>query len=124
MSDYLIGPVLEHYGWTVPNKRSGNVPIKCFEHGEKHASASINFEKNVVHCFSCDFAGDAITIVRRKEGLGYVEAVKFIERISGAGNGRASGERFSGEGIPRSAGNKKGNSRHVSARSGPRGRTA
>lgn len=124
MSQYLIAPVLEHYGWDIPDERPGNVPIKCGEHGEKRASASINFEKNVVHCFGCDFAGDAIAIVRRKEGLEYVDAVKFIEGIAGASDSRTPAARFVGEGIPRAAGNKKGNKRYVPARRGPRGRTA
>ena len=124
MSDYLIGPVLEYYGWDVPSERSGNVPVKCGEHGEKRASASINFDKNVVHCFGCDFAGDAIAIVRRKEGLDYVESIKFLEAIPGTGNSGTPAERFTSEGIPRATGNRKGNKRYVPARSGPRGRAA
>jgi len=123
VSSYLIAPVLEYYGWDVPAERSGNVRIKCFEHGETRASASINFDKNVVHCFGCDFAGDAIAIVRRKEGLDYVESVKFIEAIPGTRNSGTSTERFTSEGIPRSAGNRKSNKRYVPARSGPRGRS-
>ena len=87
-----IGPILEHYGWTVPHERPGNVNVKCGEHDDKRASASINFEKGLVKCHGCEFAGDAIKVVMLKEGMEYGEAKRFAAGIAGEGDEAVSGQ--------------------------------
>ena len=81
-----IWPVLEHYGWNMPHARGGWQPIKCKEHGDTHASASVSHDAGVIKCMACDFGGDAITIVRYYEGLGYRDAVSRCEEITGTGD--------------------------------------
>ena len=76
-----IGIVLEHYGWDVPHDRPGNVKVKCFEHGERNASASVNFDKNVVNCFACGFSGTSISIIMQKEGVEVAEAFRIGKEI-------------------------------------------
>ena len=87
-----IGPILEHYGWTVPHDRPGNVNVKCCEHDDKRASASINFEKGLVKCHGCEFAGHPIKVVMLKVGMEYGEAKRFAAGIAGEGDETVSSQ--------------------------------
>ena len=81
-----IAPVLEYYGWDVPYERSGWVKVRCQTgaHTDSNPSASINFDTGRIKCFACDFKGDAISVVQfYEEGLGYVDAVKRCEEVTG-----------------------------------------
>ena len=57
-------------------KRKGN--ISCPFHNDKHPSASI--KNNKLHCFTCNQTWDTIDIIQKKEGLGFIEAVKYLIR--------------------------------------------
>ncbi len=101
-----IWPVLEQHGWSLPNPRGGWQSVKCGEHGDSHASARINFDIGRVKCLACDFGGDAIDVIKYYEGLGYRDAVRRCEEITGGGDsdvprsgrtrsGVSSGSRYS-----------------------------
>lgn len=90
MSDviYPIDAILGHYGWELPHLGgTGWQKVRCHEHDDTHASATINLDLGAVKCFGCDFHGDAIAVIRLKEGCTYREAVRIAEGIAG-GNGR------------------------------------
>ncbi|RRD89704.1 DNA primase [Conchiformibius steedae] len=75
-----IVDVVEHY---VPLKKSGaNYMACCPFHKEKSPSFSVSPSKQFYHCFGCGAHGSAIGFVMEYQGLGFVEAVRFLaERI-------------------------------------------
>ena len=116
--DFAIGPVLEWYGWSVPPERSGNVPVKCMEHDDRQASASINFRKNLVKCHACGFSGDALQVIRTKEGCDFGTALSLAQTIAGEGNCGVPSQRGSGSGLPSGQRNNRFNRKYVPPRSG------
>ncbi len=81
-----IVKVLELYGFTIPI-RTGWVTVRCAFHNDKVKSARLNIDKGGFRCFACDMAGDVYSLIMKKEGVNYVEAVKIAERITGESNG-------------------------------------
>src|SRR5690606_3732816 len=67
--------------WQPPAERHGWLSCKCPFHGDNNPSASVNLKVNAFKCHSCDMKGDLISLLKRKEGVGYGEAVKFAERV-------------------------------------------
>ncbi len=55
----------------------------CPFHGEKSPSFSVNAEEGLYYCFGCQVSGDAITFVREKEHLDFVEAVEWLSNKAG-----------------------------------------
>ena len=80
---FPIWPVLEHYGWDLPSPKHGWTMVKCEKHGEKHSSAAVNEEQGYVFCHACEFKGDAIDVVMIYEGVGFKDAVRKCEEITG-----------------------------------------
>lgn len=79
-----IAAVVEFYlDKTVPH-RDGFVKISCptGDHDDNTPSATINRSTGRLHCFSCDFSGDAIDLVRYKEGLDFASAVTRCQEIT------------------------------------------
>ena len=85
-----IWPVLEHYGWTLPPARGVWQSIKCGAHSDSHASCRINSEAGQVKCLACDFAGDAIEVVKYYERTEYKDAVARCEELTGSSDKRVS----------------------------------
>lgn len=82
--DNPLAAVLEHYGADLHRtQETGWRPIKCPYHEDRTASASVNLSKGGFRCHGCGVAGDAIKLVMTQEGLGYADAVAFIEQVSG-----------------------------------------
>ena len=123
MSDIPIGPVLEHYEWELPPERPGQLNVKCHEHGDKRASASLNYDLGVVYCHACGFGGDAIKIIMEKEGVGFGEAVRIAETITGTSHGSVSREPQSSSSLPSAQRDKRADRKYVPTWSGPRGRS-
>jgi DNA primase len=68
-------------GETVALKRAGaRYTGLCPFHGEKTPSFSVNPQLGLYYCFGCQESGDAITFVRKVDGLDFAEAV---ERLAG-----------------------------------------
>ncbi|MCC3775173.1 CHC2 zinc finger domain-containing protein [Streptomyces sp. UNOB3_S3] len=76
-----IVAVLAHYHpqWQPPTHRPGWTKCLCPFHDERTPSASINFEKNRVHCFACDLSLDSIDVIQKEEGVKFVEATRLAE---------------------------------------------
>ncbi len=55
----------------------------CPFHAEKSPSFSINPELGFYHCFGCQESGDAITFLRKLDGLDFVEAVERLAARAG-----------------------------------------
>lgn len=73
----IVALIGEH----VALKRSGGrFSGLCPFHSEKTASFSVNAQLGFYYCFGCQESGDAITFVRKMEGLDFAEAV---ERLAG-----------------------------------------
>lgn len=70
--------VLDHYGWEQPSQSSGWRAIKCHIHGDRHASASVNYDEGRVYCHACGFSGDAYDVIQSEEGISDFNAAKRI----------------------------------------------
>jgi DNA primase len=72
--------VLCHYGCT--NARpTGNFMASCIYHPDRTPSMSVDMRKGVANCHSCGQAGDAFSIVQNQEGLDFIGAKGFIEKL-------------------------------------------
>ena len=73
-----LAAVFQHYG-IEPSTRPGWAKVKCPLHDDTHASATINLDEQIWHCFTCDISGDAYTLIMKKEGVDFPHAVKLGE---------------------------------------------
>jgi len=84
MTTSLIVKVLTHYypHWDPPKDRGREwIPTLCPFHGDENPSATISLVRNAFKCFACGEKGDALAIIMRKEGIGYLQALDFAERL-------------------------------------------
>ena len=93
---HSIEDILRHYGAELPYGRSGWVKVRCPFHDDSHASAAVNFQENQFKCFACDVGGDPYDLISNQEGLNFVEAIQFAERISPTGGAVVLSKRGSG----------------------------
>ncbi len=71
----IVALIGEH----VALKRAGGRFVGlCPFHGEKTASFSVNPQLGFYYCFGCQESGDAITFIRKIEGLDFAEAVERL----------------------------------------------
>lgn len=59
-------------------QRGKNFIGLCPFHNEKTPSFTVSREKGIFHCFGCGEGGDIFSFIMKKEGLTYVEAIKFL----------------------------------------------
>lgn len=104
-----IKDVLEHYGAKIPD-RNGWSSIRCPFHDDTHKSATVNIRENVFCCFACQIKGDTYRIIMEREGLGFNEAIKFAERISGQSIQVLRSRNTRSRGLPRRTGDYFGDS--------------
>ena len=65
-------------------KRRGSIMVGlCPFHSEKTPSFTVYPEKGNYHCFGCNAGGDAITYIRTRENLDYVDAIKILASMCG-----------------------------------------
>ncbi|TCP36534.1 DNA primase [Sphingomonas sp. BK235] len=50
----------------------------CLFHTEKSPSMQLNDAKGTFHCFGCGAAGDIVSLVMHAEGIGFVDAIKWL----------------------------------------------
>ena len=55
----------------------------CPFHAEKTPSFAVNPEKQIFHCFGCGAGGDVFGFLMKKEGLPFLDAVKFLAEQCG-----------------------------------------
>ena len=64
-------------------KTGQNYKGLCPFHSEKSPSFSVSPSRQMFHCFGCGVGGDAFTFLMKREGLGFMEAVQELARLSG-----------------------------------------
>ncbi|MET8684822.1 CHC2 zinc finger domain-containing protein [Streptomyces sp. NPDC004732] len=79
-----IRGVLERYypDWLPPEPGRGWLKTLCPAHDEATPSASVNYELGAVKCQACGFKGDAISIIRKEEGVDYATALRISEELA------------------------------------------
>jgi len=75
--------------------------MKCCFHDDSHASAVVNYDKNAYKCFACEAKGDVYNLIMYMEGVDFLEAVKFAERISPTGSAAVPPKSARGRGVSR-----------------------
>lgn len=93
MSDPDKGSLLRAYltreGFTGLPEGPGERAVKCVFHGDRHASASVNFGKGVYHCHTCAIGGDVYSLLAAREHLDFRAAVEWCEQnLDGAAASR------------------------------------
>lgn len=112
---YDIAPVLDHYGQEYDAGRSGNQQVRCVFHEERQPSASVNLDAGLFNCFACGIAGDAIELIKIREGVGFREAKRIAESLAGQSGSTVRGEPDTGGSfLPRKQGHRPGRNRWVS----------
>jgi DNA primase len=94
-----IGKVLEHYGFVLPHGRGGWITVRCAFHNDKVKSARLNLDNGGFRCFACDMGGDVYSVIMKKEGVNYAEALKIAERITGESHGKVRKEHSESDGV-------------------------
>ena len=74
-----VVPVLYHYGMVQePIGRK----VYCPFHSDTHPSASIDDNQVLFYCHVCGIGGDAVAIIRERDGADYQTAVSKAEELS------------------------------------------
>lgn len=81
IKDTPISTIISHY--MSLNKKGANLEGLCPFHADTKPSLKVNDSKGMYKCFVCGHGGDAITFVKEKSGLEYVDALKEIAGILG-----------------------------------------
>ena len=81
-----IEEYLKYIGADTPAVDSGWRKMKCPFHGDTHASAAVNYDKNAFVCHGCGVKGDTYSLIMYKEGGDYREAVQFATSVLTTGN--------------------------------------
>lgn len=115
-SKHDIGPVLEHYGFTLPLNRTGWITVRCAFHNDKVKSARLNLDNGGFRCFACDMSGDVYSIIMKKEGVKYGEAIKIAERITGKSHGELRNKSTGDSSVPTESRYNRGNGSYVPPR--------
>lgn len=87
MDKHDVAAYLTYIGATLPAVGHGWRKMRCPFHGDKHASAAINYDENRFKCFGCEAKGDVYDLIIYRQGGSYSEALKFAENLSLPGNG-------------------------------------
>ena len=71
-------------GKRVVLKKQGNRRVGlCPFHNEKSPSFHVRDDEGYYHCFGCGAGGDAITFLREKEGMAFMDAVRSLAEMAG-----------------------------------------
>ena len=80
----LRNPIEEVMAQYADLKRAGsNMVCLCPFHSEKTPSCTVFVARQSFYCFGCGAGGDVISLVRRAEGLEYVEALEYLGKRVG-----------------------------------------
>jgi len=78
-----ITKVLEYYGIGLKTEGKDRVQMICPFHGDNAPSLLVNIDKNFAHCFGCNKNWDSVEFIRRKEEVGFFDALKKLADIAG-----------------------------------------
>ena len=62
-------------------KAGGRYVGVCPFHGDKDPSLSVTPDKGLWYCFGCHEGGNAISFIKKKENLDFVDAVIFLANL-------------------------------------------
>ena len=89
MTDHSIAQVILRYypEWGAPPD-TGRVWETCLcpFHGDGVPSGAVSYDLQAFNCLACDVKGDAISIIRHEEGVGFAQAVRIAEDLSVGSN--------------------------------------
>ncbi|MBO7722036.1 MAG: DNA primase [Kiritimatiellae bacterium] len=77
-----LADLISSYGVRVVSAGSSKKAC-CPFHQEKTPSFNINENRGFYHCFGCGESGDAISFVRKMEGISFIDAVKKLAERCG-----------------------------------------
>lgn len=81
---YAAANIVEVVGDFVSLRKKGiNYQACCPFHNEKTPSFVVSPAKGLFKCFGCGKGGNAVTFVMEHEGIGYVEALKYVAKKYG-----------------------------------------
>ncbi|WJJ56545.1 CHC2 zinc finger domain-containing protein [Mycobacteroides abscessus] len=85
----MIATVISHYypDWSPPNPGPGWRRCLCPFHGDETPSGAVHYGYDAFSCLACGTKGDAIAIVKAREGVNYSEAKRRIQEILERGDG-------------------------------------
>lgn len=90
ISDVKKNEILENsdivaiIGDYVDLKKSGNsYKGLCPFHNEKTPSFTVDDKKQLFHCFGCGEGGDVVSFIMHKEGLSYIDSMKYLANKAG-----------------------------------------
>jgi len=78
-----IVSLFDHFGVKLISKGKG-FTAKCPWHQDKDPSLSVDREKGLYHCFGCGESGDAFALVEKMKGVGFRDALKFLQSFAGS----------------------------------------
>ncbi len=78
--------VLRHYGIT-PVGSGEQIKILCPFHDDERPSCSVNFDKKLFHCFSCNLSGNVLDFVHRMEAIHATDGATVSLRQAGLRDG-------------------------------------
>ena len=64
-------------------RKGGRLVGLCPFHNEKTPSFHVRDDEGYYHCFGCGASGDAISFLREKEGMDFMDAVRFLADLAG-----------------------------------------
>jgi hypothetical protein len=92
MDNLTIEDVLIHYGANLTRTSLvGWSKVNCPFHGDSHASAGVNVDRNAFKCQACPIRGDPLNVIARAEHFGTDDrpdrkaANEWAEQIFGKG---------------------------------------
>ena len=83
LPDLDISVVLHELGAEHVPTGFGWVPMHCYAHGDRNASASVNHDKNAYRCHSCGRKGDSLKLLQTERSLSFVEVLDLANRLMG-----------------------------------------
>ncbi|PZF83227.1 hypothetical protein C1I92_13195 [Jiangella anatolica] len=67
----LLVAFLATKGVEVDPEKYGNQKVSCIGHQDRSPSASVDAQKGVYHCFSCNLSGDVYTLIMHDRGVDF-----------------------------------------------------
>ena len=104
INKHSLEDYLNSIGARLPRTSAGWRAMRCPFHEDKNASAGINIDEGQFKCHACEVHGDVYNLIMYKEGINYIEAVKFAEKISPNGDANLRIKPKQGGGISRNSG--------------------
>lgn len=85
-----ISQIIKHYypDWEPPpDTGKGWARTRCPFHGDETPSGAVHYGYDAFSCLACGTKGDAIAIVKAREGVNYSEAKSRVQEILEGGDG-------------------------------------